>query len=557
MHDLTRLFAAASVAAVTANIVPCAAQTADTGSLATAAPAADGTRVAVSGVRILDLKERPEIGITADGIQRVADAALREQAKGVLPASLGFVQIKAIADSVTQAYRRAGLLVATAVVPPQDIAAGGMLTIRIVEGKVGQIKVQGSRRYGERVLAATLQPLVGQPLERRSLERATLYARDLPGVTISPVLTAGANPGETDIILVAKDNPRPFAVRLGASNYGTDTAGRYRFEAGVTIYSPLGIGDLLAASFAYAVEPSNSWVGSASYSLPLDRGSGLSATIGFQRSQLQLRTGPFAPLDIHGPTTQAYTGIDWKFINRRTLKVQASGRYVHETSRLDGLGMRLSSYRFDVLDASVAIRADQTKSHAVNFAQIGVRRAIHDGSSSSNVIYSPHESAFWAGRWSLSRIQGITPTQRLIVRGNGQVTDDALPPLEQFSVGGPTSVRSATLSAALGDRGVQATVEYQVDAPGFASAASPFAGRTWGDLLTVQAFYDWGRVSPVARNRRLGALPATFQGAGLGLEFRLPYQQGIQLNLSAALPTRSHSTSGDAAQIWAGLGFTF
>ncbi|WP_066727115.1 ShlB/FhaC/HecB family hemolysin secretion/activation protein [Sphingomonas pituitosa] len=536
---------------------PCAAQTIDADNHGTAAPAPAETRILVSAIRILDLQPRPEIGITAESIQRIADAALRDQANGALPAALSFVQIKAVADSVTQAYRRAGLMVATAIVPPQDIAAGGTLTLRILEGKVGQIKVQGSKRYRDDVIAATLRPLVGQPLQRRSLEQATLYARDLPGVTISPMLTAGANPGETDIIIVAKDNPRPYAVRLGTSNYGTDTIGRYRFEAGITLYSPLGIGDVLAASFAYSVKPSNSWAGSASYTLPLDRASGLSATMGFLRSQLQLRTGPFAALDIHGPTTQAYAGIDWKFINRPTLKVQASGRYIHETSRLDGLGLRLSSYRFDVLDAGLAVRADQRKSHAVNFAQIGLRRAIHDGSSSANVIFSPHESQFWSGRWSLSRIQGIAPGHRLIVRGNGQVTDDALPPLEQFSIGGPTSVRSATLSAALGDRGVQATVEYQVDAPGFASAASPFAGRSWGDLLTVQAFYDWGRVSPVARNRRLGALPAIFEGAGIGLEFRLPYQQGVQLNLSAALPTRRHPNTDRAAQIWAGLGFTF
>lgn len=519
----------------------------------------DAARVTIAAVRVTGVADHPEAGITAASIQRVADAALREQAgEAAAPAALTFAQLEQIAARITQAYRLAGFVVATAILPPQQIGPDQVLTVQVVEGRIGQIRVQGSGRYHASALAAPMQGLAGQPLQSRTLQQALLYARELPGVSVSSVLTPGENPGETDVVIVAEDSARPYAVRLGASNHGTETTGRYRLETGLTLYSPLGVGDLLSANYAYALDPNDSWIGALSYSLPFAGTPGMSGILGFTRSEIELGSGPFASLDISGPTTLGYAGVDWKFINRADLQMQASGRYIHETSRLDGLGFRLSEHTFDVVEAGLAVRQDLPRSRGINFAQLSVRKAFNDESAPENLIYSAHDSHFWIGRLSLSRLQGITPSQRVLVRGNSQFTDDALPPLEQFSIGGPTSVRAVPLSAALGDRGVQATFEYQIDAPGFAARPSPFQGRTWSEVLTFHAFYDWGRVSPVEQNRRIGVLPITYEGAGLGLELRLPYQQGLQFNLSAATPTgRTPSPDGDDIQIWAGLGFNF
>ncbi|MFL6587830.1 MAG: ShlB/FhaC/HecB family hemolysin secretion/activation protein [Luteimonas sp.] len=520
---------------------------------------ADEARVKIAAVRVTGVAEHPAAGITADSIQRVADAALREQAGAdAAPAALTFAQLEQVAARVTQAYRLAGFVVATAILPPQQIGPDQVLTIQVVEGRIGQIRVQGSDRYHASALAAPMQGLAGQPLQSQTLQQALLYARELPGVSVSSVLVPGANPGETDVVIVAEDSARPYVVRLGGSNHGTDTTGRYRLETGVTLYSPLGVGDLLSASYAYALNPNDSWVGAVSYSLPFAGTTGMSGILGFTRSEIELGSGPFAALDINGPTTLGYAGVDWKFINRADLQMQASGRYIHEASQLDGLGFRLSEHTFDVLEAGLAVRQDQPSSRGINFAQVSVRKAFNDESAPENLIYAAHDSHFLISRLSLSRLQGITPTQRVLLRGNGQFTGDALPPLEQFSIGGPTSVRAVPLSAALGDRGVQATFEYQVDAPGFGAHPSPFQGRNWSDVLTLHAFYDWGRVSPVEQNRLIGVLPITYEGAGLGLVLRLPYQQGLQFNLSAATPTgNTTSPDGDDIQIWAGLGFTF
>src|SRR5690606_28065264 len=128
-------------------------------------------------------------------------------------------------------------------------------------------------------------------------------------------------------------------------------------------------------------------------------------------------------------------------------------------------------------------------------------------------------------------MQFLTPSQRLFARFYGQYTGDVLVPMEQIALGGPDSVRSLPVSDALGDRGYQATLEYQVDAPGFADMPSPFDGRRWGDLLRLQLFTDHGRAWSAA-----GGASHRYTGAGAGLRLHLPHLHDPELQFAAAVP---------------------
>lgn len=509
-------------------------------------------RIVVEGVG-----EHPASGISQAAIDAIANQALRDISP-TLPAALNFEQIQQITARITQAYRDAGFLVSVVYIPPQQVNDSQTLTLKVMEGRVGRVLVQGSQRYREDQLTASSLGLIGRPLRRNELDRALLYARDLPGVSVTSVLQAGQNPGETDIVLVATDNARPYEITAGLSNHGTDSTGKYRAELGISAFNALGAGDVLAASIGYGLDPADSWQAALSLSVPSAQVQGLSAIAGVSRSEMELNTGPLAALEINGPTTMFYAGSDWKFIQRADLQVQASARWIHEQSRLDGLGMLLSRHTFDVIDAGLSLRHTDRRWRGMNLAQVSLRKSINDESSPQNWLYTSHEPYFWVGRLNLARLQALPGNQRLWLRGSAQFTQDALTPLEQFSVGGPTSVRAYPLSTALGDRGVQATFEYQLSAPGFADTPSPFNGRRWGDLVDVNLFYDWGRTSPAADNRRLGVLPTTLEGAGIGLGLRLPWKPELQLEASAARPTGSQPGNDQRrTQFWARISTTF
>ncbi|WP_369936745.1 ShlB/FhaC/HecB family hemolysin secretion/activation protein [Xanthomonas tesorieronis] len=513
--------------------------------------------IAVQGIRVTGVGEHPRQDISAPRLQALADARLRELGGGSLPAQLSFAQLQQIADTLTQAYRQAGFLVARAYLPVQTLGSDQVVEIRVAEGRVGKITVEGARRYDDRLIASPALALQGQILRQQDLQSALLYARDLPGVSVTSVLKPGAQPGETDVVIQASE-ARPLQVSVGASNYGTESIGRYRAQLGVDWNNPLGLGDHFSASYAYALDPANNWQGSVAYQAPIADVPGLGVSAAYTRSLVDLNTGAFAALDIQGPTEQTSLGLDWKFRNTDAWRMQSWLHLVQESSRIQGLGVLLSKQKFDVLELGASFRHDDRERHAIDMLQLSVRGALDDDSPRTDYLYARHDRHFLVARLAYTRLQGLTATQRLQLRLNGQYSDDTLTPLEQFSLGGPTSVRAFALGSALGDRGFDSSLEYQVDAPGFAGAASPFGGRPWSDLLTASVFYDYGRVYPNGANRAVYDAVTTFQGPGVGLNFRVPHWHGLALDLAAAKPTGgTEPADGKDVRYWARFGLTF
>lgn len=509
----------------------------------------------VRGFRVRDVGNYPDAGIDPARIQAVADAAFAALAQGQPEVALRFDQLQAVADTVTQAYRTAGFIVSTAYLPAQTPGADRLIEIRMLEGRIGQITVQGAARYRVNALSAPLRQLQGRPLRKQDVDTALLYTRDLPGVSLSSVLQPGQNAGETDVVLVASEAARPYTISLGGNNYGTELTGRYRAQVGITWNSPLGLGDVFAANYAYSLSPRQSQIGALSYALPIGQVSGLSAVVGASRSELEVRNGVFARLGLRGPTAVVYAGADWKFINQDLLQLQASARYLRETSRLEAAGTRLSDQSFDVAELGASLRRTDLRWRGVDLLQLSVRQALRDDSADPDLVTPDRDSHFTLARLSYTRLQYLTRTQRLYVKVSGQYSDNTLAPLEQFAVGGPDSMRSYPVSDALGDRGYYTALEYHVDAPGFADVASPFNGRPWRELLELDVFADHARV--YAANGI--AAPATFDAAGVGFTFRLPQYANFEWRLTAALPTggRNASDGRDDARIYTRFGFTF
>lgn len=511
--------------------------------------------IEVAAIRIVGAGEHPRQGITPARLQSLAETRLRELGGGRLPARIGFAQLQQIAGELTRRYREAGFLVARAYLPVQTLGDDRTIEIHVAEGRIGRITVEGNRRYDGGAIAAPALALQGQVLRQQDLQSALLYAGDLSGIaSVTSVLKPGEQPGETDVVILAQEE-RPLRFSLGASNYGTDSIGRYRVQAGLDWNNPLGLGDHFAASYAYALDPANNWQGGFDYQVPVAAVEGLAVSAAYTRSLVHLDSGPFAALDIQGPTQQSALGLDWKFVNTPGWQAQGWLHLVRESSRIEGLGILLSKQKFDVAELGASLRHDDRDRHAIDVVQVSVRGALNDDSPRTDYLYAGHDRHFLLARATYLRLQGLTDTQRLQWRLNGQYSRNALTPLEQFSLGGPSSVRAFALGEALGDSGFDTGLEYQVDAP---RSASPFGGHAWNELLTFRLFYDYGRAYPNGANRAVYPAVTTFQGPGAGLSFRLPHWHGLNLDLSAAKPTGgTEPGDGKDVRYWARFGLTF
>jgi len=517
-------------------------------------------RIAVNGFIVHGVGEHRDLGITPAGIESLAQA---EYAKLVASsgdsAKLTFAQLQSVADKITERYKKAGFIVARAYLPAQAIGEDKIVRIDVLEGSIGKVIVKGAKRYYPAVIAAPVEKLKGQPLLKDDVDSALLYDRDLPGLSVSATFQPGEKTGDTDLVILASEPPRPIQFTLGGNNYGTSITGRYRVQAGIITNSLLGIGDQFVGKVEYALDPRNNIYGAATLTVPTTLVTGLSSVIGFTRNQLQISTGDFAALNITGPTTAYFSGAQWKFLNTVDVQLQSQALILYERSQLSAVGQVFADDKF--LLASLKFSGTRTDRllHGIDVLELGVRKSIQDGSQPGLSLNPDHDRNFVIGTLNYTRLQYLTASQRLVLKANGQFTDNALIPLEQFVLGGPDSVRAYPIADALRDRGYYTALEYHIDAPGFGSITSPFYGRPWRELIEFEVFADYSKGFAVAGNRQNnGSNSSELSGAGAGVIFRIPKFYQMQFHLQGAAPFSGFNASdGNDYHIYGQIGFTF
>jgi hemolysin activation/secretion protein len=138
-------------------------------------------------------------------------------------------------------------------------------------------------------------------------------------------------------------------------------------------------------------------------------------------------------------------------------------------------------------------------------------------------------SSFWKVENFFNRLIVLPKNNLLILKAYGQWTPDALPALQQFQLGGQSSVRGFTEGALIGDRGYNLGVEHRFPLPGL-RFISPWASQRIQGAL----FYDLGQVwndkSNPLYNPKTATLAKTtlLQGVGFGFRAQLTrFMQGF------------------------------
>lgn len=495
-------------------------------------------RIAVDGFVVQGVGDHAAQGITPASVQAFADAQFAKLRGSDATAELSFGDMQGVADAITKHIRAAGFIVATAFVPAQTVGDDKKVHISVLEGRVGQIKVQGAKHIKPWVIAASAETLRGKPLLKSDVDTALYYDRDLPGVSVSSTFQPGEQTGDTDLVMTVREQ-KPLSVTLGLNNYGTELTGRYRFGADMTWNDPLGLGDKFTAGLQYAFDPHQNTFGSLGYSIPMAKVPGFYFNVGADRSELQLNNGLFAALHVKGPTEHYFGGADWKFHNTADLSLTASAQYIHETSTLSSNGLPLSDEVFNVAQLGFNLNHTDRRFRGLDLLSVALRQALNDESLRPDTVAPNHARSFTILKLNYTRIQFLTPTQNLFFKFAAQYTNDALAPLEQFVIGGPDSVRAYPIAEGLSDRGFYTSVEYHVDAPGFANKPSPFKGQPWRELLTFEAFVDYARGFPAGADYNFGGKVVTFSGIGAGVIFHLPRWHNLLFRLDGSVPLGS------------------
>lgn len=451
-------------------------------------------------------------------------------------------QLQLIADEITRYYREKGFFLARAVIPAQEVVDGVVL-IRVLEGRLGDVKAQGNARYDEERIAAPFEPLLGELVTVERIEDALLTLHDYPGLEAVGVFQPGSEVGKADILVnVTGEDAFDFLVR--ADNFGTRFTGEHRLLAEATWNNPFGQADHLRFTALQTFEPENSLFGALRYELPM---SNPRHRLGFEATRNTFDVANLSAADSGtevGGVSQIASAF-WRSnfhrtrasrfdgelsLARKTAETEDSG-FVINRDELAVLGLQLQHERINLSQASISsafLRLDVGLDGALGVPDMDtLRRGVEPLPSRFGVDENgeriPAGSDFLKLAFGYSWLKSLTPSQTLMFRLHGQYSDDLLVSLEQFSIGGANSVRALPSSHYLTDSGVFASLEWGMRAPGFADKPA-FANRNWGDVLRVTAFYDygWGRYVDEAVLRTGESDRVHAGGAGVGVELGLP-----------------------------------
>ncbi len=505
-------------------------------------PDETGPRFRISGVRLKGALEDEDSGITL----QVLDDIVSDHIDGSETMSLE--QLRNIAADLTRFYRSRGYVLAQAFVPRQTVESG-MVVIQIIPGLLGDVAPAKNKKYSTDTLRKPFRGLFDNPVIQHELETALLVVRDFPGLAASGVFTRGTKPGAANLkLLVEAEDRHEFFLNL--DDYGSKFLGQYRARVDWVWNNPLGKADRLSIAGLHTVDPDNSLYGALDYTIPWFPGEWRTPLVlGLGVSHNEFDVGnQLEALGLNGTTKKAGLFLSRDFKRSRMMDLTGTLLFdrKHATTRREQ--RQLSQDDLSVFAGSLSLRAQD----GAIFRQAGVTRAsmdwsrgVGDFAGSMSAHGDPDSSRVGASgtkaggdfdkvNLQLDRLQRLGDRFSMLLRLNGQWSDDLLVSLEQFPIGGPDSVRAFPLSTFLMDSGYFASAELAFDPPSDPyRTKSSFLGRLWRDSFRFSVFVDYGEGEinePLASDFE----DVSMGGAGLGL--RLNFTDRFQLLFSAARP---------------------
>lgn len=475
-------------------------------------------------------------------------------------------QIQEVAAAVTERYRSAGFILAQAIIPAQEVN-DGVVTVEVLEGKLGAVTLQGNEMYRDAVLAAPFEDLIDAPVSASGIESAILTASDYPGISVFGVFQPGTEVGETDLVVRVQDERR-WQASLRTDNYGTRFTGQYRVFADFQWNNPMGVGDRFYAAILRQFDPTNGRFWQLEYERPIGP-PGMSIGVSGQRNPFDVGAD-LAAANLSGESEIFQLFARRSLIRSRQKNLFGTISWQRSNAVTSQAGVTIAEDDLSVVEVEFAFDSIDSRARGLNLGTLGFTFGLGDllgGHGADKVAQQSvppsrqgssgafADNAFFKSYASYSRLQTLAEGISLLVRTEGQWSSDMLTSLEQFSIGGPASVRAYPVAEALFDSGVFGSLELTVNAPGFSDLPA-FAGLTWGQVLRVSFFSDfaYGRLNDAVVTDRASA---SFSGYGAGLAFGIPGELQGRLQYARPFAGAARPGDGDDERWWFELTYQF
>ncbi|MEH2138379.1 ShlB/FhaC/HecB family hemolysin secretion/activation protein [Nostoc sp.] len=455
-------------------------------------------------------------------------------------------EIRQAADAITQLYLNKGYINSRAVPDiQQSSTADGVVVIRVIEGRLTEINIEGTRRLNPSYIRSRIQLGAGIPLNSGKLEEQLKLLRLDPLFTnVEARLRPTGKVGQS-VLIVRVEEAKTLIGSLGVDNYSPPSIGAERLGIELRDRNLTGMGDELAGSYYHTLS-GGSDAFDFSYQVPVNAMNGkVQIRTAFNRNEIT--EPPFDALGIRANQDLYEINYRQPLVRSPKEEFALSLGFTYQ----DG-----QTFLFDNLATPFGIGPDAngvSRTSVIKFGQDYIRREpqgawflrsqfnfgidVLDATINNDPI---PDGRFFSWLGQIQRVQQLSNDHLLLIQADLQLTPDSLLPSQQFVIGGGQSVRGYRQNIRSGDNGFRVAIEDRFTVQ-----------RDKSGLSTIQLapFLDMGAVWNQSNNPNVLPDQAFLVGAGLG--FLWNQAMGIDnlfLRLDYGFPFIDLSDRGNNAQ---------
>ena len=448
-------------------------------------------------------------------------------------------ELRQVADNITQLYLKKGYITSKAVVANQTIA-DGVVQIRVIEGSLEKIKVEGTKRLNRSYVRSRVRLGADKPLNSNELEEQLRLLRINPLFdNVEASLSAGSKVGQS-ILTVRVKEANPLQTALSVDNYTPPAIAPERAGIYLRYLNLTGIGDEITASYNFGVnfddfDRAASNVYDITYRVPVNPMNGT----------VQFRAAPNNNKLINPPIGEPFSDVKgssdfYEISYRQPLVRSLKEEFALSTAlafqgnsgsfRFNGDTNSLPSSRTRVLKFGQDYLRRDNKGVWAAQSQFSFGLDIFDATVSSD---DSQDGRFVSWFGQVQRVQQLGNDNLLIVQADLQLTPDDVPSFYEFFIGGGQSLRGYRQNARSGDNGYRLSVEGRVPI---------LRNKKKVPTLQLTPFVDLGQVW----NKRGDIDDSFLASAGLGLLWQP--SQNLNIRVDYGIPFVDIETPSDSLQ---------
>ena len=388
-------------------------------------------------------------------------------------------------DIVNNQYAKKNIITARAIL---QSLTGGVLKVELMEAKIGAIYVEGNKFNRKWYLKKQLSSKPNEVLNLKLLDNDLRnFNKGARSVNLSAKLQPGEKYGTTDVILKA-DETFPYHFSASWDSFGRETTGLLRGGLMMSADSLLGFQDRLTGAINMARSSFNPFV---DYNVPINRkGTRFGGSYMFGKSKVT--SGDYKDFDLNANTHVFSTYLSHPLIDNHKAQLKINTSANIKLSTADISGFQYTNYKD--YNLAFGLSGKYNFKRSVLFGSVYSTNGIIEDSMRSFSQYFTKVNA--DGYYIHYLPKGIIAT----VKAGGQYSPHNIPYIEQYQIGGISSVRGYSESLLLGANSYFVSMEMLFPIPFLPEEINvPFnkdAKYRLKDSIKLAAFFDNGAIFP-------------------------------------------------------------